>query len=235
MLRLDNRVFDPVSNAERLADTDVRLDSGQGVRGTPLDYESDLELDDDASVFRFETEYRIDRRNDVQFLYFNIDRDASAVSSEEIRFGDEVFPPGTTLDAFFNNQLAGLSWKRTLLKTDDARVRGSLGLQVSSIRLGLGIAGQRNSEIAESLVPLPLLGLTGNVNLPYRFSLWWRAEWFAMSFDNSKGAAGNLLGSLEHRTFDDVAFGAGYTYSDYRVSADTGDFSGRLDFTHQGW
>ncbi len=66
-------------------------------------------------------------------------------------------------------------------------------------------------------------------------SLWGRAEWFALSFDDSSGSAINVLASLEHRTFDDLAFGAGYTYSDYRVEAENSDLQGRFEFTHQGW
>ena len=57
----------------------------------------------------------------------------------------------------------------------------------------------------------------------------------ALSFDDSKGSATNLLASLEHRTFDDVAFGLGYSRYDYRVESSSSDLDGRFSLEHQGW
>ncbi|HSN54271.1 MAG TPA: hypothetical protein VLT32_06345 [Candidatus Sulfomarinibacteraceae bacterium] len=72
--------------------TEIRLDSEMLGRGTTLNFEDDLDLDDAKLIPSLSFEWQIARRHKLGVRWQDISRDSNAQALEEITWGDEVIP-----------------------------------------------------------------------------------------------------------------------------------------------
>lgn len=72
--------------------TEIRLDSEMLGRGTTLNFEDDLDLDDAKLIPSLSFEWQIARRHKLGVRWQDISRDSTAQALEEITWGDEIIP-----------------------------------------------------------------------------------------------------------------------------------------------
>jgi hypothetical protein len=66
----------------------VRLDSESGLVGGRIDLEQEADLDNSENVLHIDGTFRIADRHAINFGYFELNRNGTAIASAEIPFGD---------------------------------------------------------------------------------------------------------------------------------------------------
>ena len=200
-------------------DTDLRLDSDIFGRGTSIDLEDDVGLDDSVEVGRVDLELRFDRRHGVELSYYDIDRGANHVLLDDIQFGHEVFPSGLMVRTTFNTQIFKGSYRNTFLVGEDWELGASIGLHGIRFQAGISALGPFGvSQEFKAPLPLPVVGLDFTWEIVPRLRLIGSTDVFYVTLENFGSAdqiRGGLLDSvlaIEHDTLDHVGLGLGINY-----------------------
>jgi hypothetical protein len=81
-----------------IADYSSELRKSSDERGTNIDLEDVLGLDEDDEILRFGASYRVRDRHELFVSYMNMDRDAAERIDIEIIYDGVVFPIGTDVE-----------------------------------------------------------------------------------------------------------------------------------------
>ena len=222
-------------------DTNVRVDGSGGQVGTRIDFESTLGMDDNDALPLALGYYRIARNHRINFQYFRLDRDGSAVSDAPIRFGDTVFPANLPLSSFFNVDVYSLGYAYSVIHDDKKELAFNVGLQLQDIETG--IAGDVDqviiAEDADVVAPLPTFG----GSFDYAFNDKWLFTSllgvFAIEFEYGDGSEfeGEILqvnAGFGYKAFKNVGFVLTYNYFRVDVDVDDNDWVGRLKYEYHG-
>ena len=222
-------------------DTTVRLDSTNGDIGTSISFEQNLGMADTESLPSYVADWRFAKKHNITLGHYNLDRSGSAVTSSEIRFGDNVYEVDLPISSFFDTNVFSLAYSYSFLFDEKKRFAVSLGLSVQDVSMGL--QGQTGAGvIAETsgiTAPLPTIGISGGYAFSDKLTFRGGAGIFAfkLSLDNDEeldGQTSVLVAGLFHRTFEHVQFGIAYNYFDVDVDfTDAGRLS-ELDYTYHG-
>ena len=220
-------------------DTSIRLDSATLGRGAEIDFENDLGFDSSSSVFRLDAYYRFDRRNRVDFSYFDIQRSSGRTISETIQFGDVVFPVNVAVSSEFDTAVFKLAYRYTFLPQENYEVGASIGLHTLLLKTSINANNIGVSEEFSQPAPLPVVGLHGAYRLADDWLLSADAEMFYISLPDVGGVelSGYLVDArlnLEYDLFDNV--GLGVAYNPFIMSVDMEKDAAALDaeYGYQG-
>jgi hypothetical protein len=221
-------------------DTSVRLDASDGSMGTTIDFEQNLGMSDTESLPAFGFSWRFAKKHQLIFDYFDLSRSGSAVTTTEIRFGDEVYQVDLPIASFFNTQSTSIGYSYSLLFDEKKEVALAAGLSVQDISFGLlGTGAGKIEEQAGLTAPLPAFGLTG----AYAFTEKWIGRvgvgyfGFSLSLDEASDLSGEIVNglvSIEHNTFEHVQFGLTYSYFDVRVDFEDLQRISSIKYTYHG-
>jgi hypothetical protein len=215
--------------------TRVRLDASDGTPGTPLDAERDLGFADNESTGRFELILRPRPRHRIRagFNYLSIARKASTVLDQDVRFGDQVYLTGETVESQLRLRSWWISYGFSFLRLPNAEAGFSVGVSSLDQYGKAGVPARRVSETEERVVPAPQFGLDATI----RFSPRWygeaRYQYVALSEGQREGSLSQLDAAAIFQFDPNIAVGLGYTM--YRIRADvrvTGD-SGLFNYSAQ--
>lgn len=205
-------------------DTRVRVDSTSGVIGTTIDLEQNLGMSDAESLPAASFVWRFAKKHRLKLDVFELNRSGSAITSTEIRFGDQVFQIDLPISSFFDTRVTSLGYSYSLIFDEKKELAISVGLSVMDIKLGvIGTVGPGIIETDSGITaPLPMFGLTG----AYAINESWVARAglgifsIKLALSDEERLSGEIFAteaSIEHRTFDNVHFGLAYTYFDVRA------------------
>jgi hypothetical protein len=222
-------------------DTTVRVDASDGSPGTSISFEQNLGMANTESLPSYAINWRFAKKHSILLSHFTLNRSGSAVTSSEIRFGDEVFEIDLPISSFFDTDVIGLAYSYSLAFDEKKEFALSLGLSVQDISMGLrGNAGLGIiSETSGVTAPLPTIGISGGYAFTDKLTVRGGVGIFAfkLSLDNSEeldGRTSTAAVGLFHRTFEHVEFGIVYNYFDIDVDfIDTGRLS-EIDYTYHG-
>ena len=232
---------DPWSNALEIRggavvmdiDSSFRVDSKSLGKGTTIDAEDDLGLDDDDSVFRGELAWRFARRHKISAGYMDLSRDARTVTEEEYQVGDVVFPAGVPVATDFDLSLVDFSYSYSLVQTDRFEIAPLVGVywldfdvEVRSDALGL-----REGDSEE--LPLPTFGARAVYQLSPSWRLMGNAQYFSISYDDYDGEIIELGAGVEWNVWSRLSLGAGYSRIDLDVENKKCN-GGRGEFVYDG-
>jgi hypothetical protein len=221
--------------------TTVRLDGRGGNFGTRLDFERDLNLDDNKDTFNAALRWRFKDRHFLELEYFRLDRSGFRRLDGEIRFGDNVFPIGASIRSSFTTEVTRLSYSYRIVRNRDWGLAVGAGLHVTRLKAALTEIAFDNinepigtTEIAKVTAPLPVIGFGGARRLGTRWALIARAQVFSANFDDIDGTITHGAMYFEHDTFNHFGFGFGYDWFVIDVKSEDEFWRGRVKVRFDG-
>ncbi|HSG98031.1 MAG TPA: hypothetical protein VLA11_08555 [Woeseiaceae bacterium] len=221
--------------------TEVRVDGRGGNIGTRLDFEDDLNLDDNKDTFDAALRWRFKERHFLELEYFRLDRRGFRRLDGEIRFGEDVFPIGADIRSSFTTEVTRLGYSYRIVRNRDWGLAVGAGLHVTRLRAALTEVAFDNidvpigvTEIAKVTAPLPVIGFGGARRLGTKWALLARAQVFAVEIDDIDGTITHGALYFEHDTFDRFGFGFGYDWFVVDVKTEEDLWRGRAKVRFDG-
>jgi hypothetical protein len=216
-------------------ETVIRYDASDGTPGTTIDAEDDLGFDDQDMATRLDITLRPRKRHRVRLGLVALpgDRSASQVIEEDIRFGDDVYLAGETVESKLRLRAWSASYGYSFLR----QPRYEFGVSVGFTSIGLlaeaGVPARGVREREEQTVPAPQVG----ADLSFRISPRWYAEaryqYFKVSADDASGRLTQLDAAVMFQVNPNLAVGLGWTSFDgdveLREAGDSGLFRQKTD------
>ena len=222
-------------------DTKVRLDASNGIVGTTIDFEQNLGMSSTETLPVGAIGWRFAKKHRVGLDAFVLNRSGSAISSSEIRFGDQVFEIMLPIASFFDTQVTSLAYSYSLIFDEKKELSLNAGLSVMDIQFGLiGTGGQERLEGGSGLTaPLPSFGITGGYAITDKWIAKAGIGYFAfdLSISDTENLSGQIVrakASIEHHTFENVHFMLGYSYFDVGVDFTDRERLTAVSYQYQG-
>jgi len=243
--KLAARVYLDVGAYTPSVDTSLRVDRAGG-SGTVLDLEDDLDFEDRPTFPFALVNLRLGQRWRIEGEYFGIDRDNSTVIDRTLEIGDETFEIGATVNSFFDTDVYRLTVGYSFLKRPNAEMGAALGAHVTTFDLGISAIGSGGNidtaEAADTLAPLPTIGIYGSYAFSPRWLLQGRADYFTLEYEEYSGTLLNFNVGVEFQLAKHVGLGVGYRYVDLEFAAEktlsigsvSDDFSGEFQYHYSG-
>lgn len=214
-------------------DSSFRVDSRSLGKGTTVDAEDDLGLDDSDDVFRAELLWRIAPRHQLSLGYYDLSRDADERTDEPYQIGNVIFPPGISVNTEFDLRLADFSYAYSLIQNDRFEFAPMIGIygldfdvRVENDLLGL-------SEGEGEKFPLPTIGARFNYQLS---PAWWvraKGQYFYISYDQYEGEMLEIGAGLEWNVWRKLSVGASYSHINMDIE-DTNANGGKGEYEYDG-
>ena len=224
-------------------DTKVRAD-GATTRGTEIDFDRDIGLDDSATVGYVGVTWRPWERHEFGLTYYQDDADATRTISRDITFQDTTYPVNSTISADVGID----AYEAYYVWWGATRENWALGPRVGMIwyRLDIAMALQvdANGAVAggafreEASADLPSFTLGG----AWRWTPGGQGNWRigadvgyfqANVADVDADVTFGRIG-VEWFPWERSGFSLDYTVSKITADADKSDFVGELDFVDSG-
>ncbi len=242
--KLAARAYLDVGGYVPAVDTRLRVDRAGG-SGTVLDLEDDLDFEDRPTFPYALLNLRLGQRWRIEGEYFSIDRDKTTVIDRTLEIGDETFEIGATVNSFFDTEVYRLSVGYSFLKRPNAELGAALGAHVTTFDFGIRATGEEfeNTEAAaDTLAPLPTIGLYGFYAFSPRWLMQGRVDYFALEYQEYSGGFLNFNVGLEFQLAKHLGLGAGYRYVDLEFAAEktlgvgdiSDDFRGEFEYHYSG-
>lgn len=216
--------------------TDFQLDSETLGVGTPIDFERDLDLNVKEAVFRGDGYWRFGNRgrHRVDGSFFSLSRDGSKTIDLSIKFGDETFSIAAEIETEFDVKIFKADYTYMIFQGDHYEVGASIGTFVFDFDASIREASLGKIGSSDLTVPLPTLGLRGNVEILPKLVLKASGDVFALSVGKYDGTLYDVLVGLDYNVTDHIGIGVGYNYVDMDVNIDNKDFDVDVGWTYKG-
>ena len=222
-------------------DTRVRLDASDESPGTTIIFEQNLGMSDTETLPAVGLSWRFAKKHQLVFKAMSLNRSGSAITTSEIRFGDQVFTVDLPISSFFDMDTTSFNYSYSLVFDERKEIALGVGLSIQDISFGLiGNAGLGLVEIDSGITaPLPTFGLNGG----YAFTDKWVGNigFGFLSFDlaltDEQQLSGEVLNgyaTIQHNTFEHVYFGLSYTYFDVKVDWNENGLHTSVGYQYQG-
>lgn len=215
------------------ADTEVRLDATDGSIGTVVDFEDDLDLDDDEVMALIGFDWRFAQMHRLELEYFELDRGGFQTLSGNIEYGDTLFPFESEVSSFFNTDIFRVGYSYSFFQDQTRELAVGVGFHITDLAAGISDE-EDSSEFSDVTAPLPVLGIEGGWAFAPKWVLYGRLQIFRLEVGDFDGSIDHLAIRLEHQTFRHVGFGLGYDYFELDVDIDDSDWRGFANYQFDG-
>ena len=222
-------------------DTRVRLDASDGSPGTTIIFEQNLGMSDTETLPALDFSWRFAKKHRLGLNTFRLDRSGSAITTSEIRIGDEVFTVDLPISSFIDMTITGIDYSYSLVF--DERKELALGIGLSIQDISFGLIGNLNAGIvevgSEVTAPVPTFLIKGG----YAFTDKWLGKLGAgfLSFDLALDGGNQLAGdvfsgylAIQHNTFEHVHFGLAYQLFDIQIEWNENGLNSAVKYEYQG-
>jgi hypothetical protein len=230
---LTDRFFIGLGGYWSSSNTQARLDSPSGL-GTTIDFEDALGLDSSKVVPQALARWRFTNRWRLELEHFQLDRDRTRTTSDDIQWGDETFPAGTSITTEFDFAVTRLSCGYSFFKRQDKELGVALGFHLTDIQARLSSSGGANTDDGKLLAPLPVISMYGQFALTDIWAVSGRMDAFRISYDEYSGHVYSLGLDLLCQPWRHFGFGIGWRGLDVQVAAEKSDWSGEVQTTYSG-
>ena len=215
-------------------DSSIVRDSADGNNGTDIDLEDLLGLPDDDTLLQVDAIFRIGTFHRIEVGYLETARNGSVTLMNDIMFGGETFPAGTTIDSHVDTKILRIGYAYSLINDAQKELGVMGGLHFSRIETSIsaGATGQMVSSNAST--PLPVIGLHGALSLGRKASLGARIQFFRMDYDRYEGSLNYATLDIQRRFGDIFSIGLGYNYYALNLDSRDNDVRGTLEIRHHG-
>jgi hypothetical protein len=221
---------------------------GKAGRGTRLDFERHLGLDENKTTIYGGLTWNVRPRHTLELEYFDLSRDAVQIAARKWNIGDSTILAGGQLDTRFKLSITRLTYGYAILEQEKHLVHIIAGVHYARLQADLLLSGelilngepvfvQEGEPIAEldsTEAPLPHFGL----DYSYAISPDWTAHTSVMgldlSIDNYDGTLIEANVSVQYQINKHLGMGAGMKYFDLDVSRKKKDKNYQYDFEFYG-
>ncbi|HWK74057.1 MAG TPA: hypothetical protein VNQ81_07285 [Povalibacter sp.] len=231
---VEDRLRVEVSLLGASVDTRLRVDESPTGRGTPIDAEDDLGLDDSELMPQAEITLLPGKHHLLRFSSLSTRRSASNFIDREIFFDDQVYQPGERVDSELNLKLFGLTYGYRFIVRERAELTGTFGIQIASVEANAVVRSRVVREAESGVAPLPLVGLEGRYYFTDRWSVEGRLQYLTANIEDVDGSILDARLALTWRLNPYLVFGLGYR--SFEIDVDSRDRSnpGLVDMTIAG-
>ncbi len=211
------------------SESTLQLNNSNTGLGVSIDLENTLNVDSKFDTVRLDTLYRWGRtnRHQIEFHYFENNREGIRTLSEDITIGDITYKAGETLTTGLDLSFANIDYAYAVLLDDRIRLALSAGLHVTGLGLSIdSSAGPGIQEEENFTAPLPVIGFRLDVALAKNWKLKSKVDLFYLEFDELTGGLIDTYFGVEWNPFKHVGFGLGFNAVEYRVEVEGTDTSG---------
>jgi len=216
------------------ADTSIRLDATESDLGTTINFEDDVGLSNGKGLIRVDGFFRFKKRHQIDFGYYNFDRNGTQTLNATIEFGDEIFLINTQVNSFFNVEIIKLSYTYLFIAKPNTTLGASIGFNISDVKTGLSNEDLALSETAGSSVPLPVFGINGAQKLGSKFWLEGHAQFLYIKVGSLDGTLFDARVAVTYRIMKNFGIGIGYNFFNIKVNKQAPDFTGRFKLNFDG-
>jgi hypothetical protein len=225
-------IFIGVLNAD--ATTNVRLDRNNGLVGTSLSFEGDLNGEERKAVPTLDFFWRFNPRHAIEGSFVTLRRDGQRTLSGSINFGDATFPINTAVNSEFNSDVFRVAYRYSPWHDDGGELGFLLGLHYTNMKVAISSSTGTVSEDASVKYPLPTLGLRGNARIADN----WRVNGFAqilkLKIGDYDGALYNAGIGVEWAFTQEMIAGLGYDYYKYELTSTKDNARGEFNYRFDG-
>ncbi len=200
--------------------SDVQANNTETGLGESVDFESDLKFGNSDELFRFEGQFILKRRHQINVGYYELNRTAQNTITREIEWRDRVFPVNAEVEGFFNTEVIELSYTYWWIAKDKVVLGVNGGIQMTAIDVGVDLVERTAGTLAADLgvdEPVPLIGFEVRSKLTDK--LMFRGVGRFVTFSSlgalSKVTVTDFSVGLEHRTWGTGGFGIAYKALDF--------------------
>lgn len=145
---------------------DSNLDiSKNNVNQSNIDYESDLNLDEQTLNPSLEASWTYNERHYFAFNFFSLRREAQKTLSEEINIGEDItFEADAAVNSYLNTDFYQFSYGYDFLESERWALGASIGLHLVNIETEIksntsNLNNERQVAYQDTSLPLPNVGL----------------------------------------------------------------------------
>jgi hypothetical protein len=239
---LDNKYWISVMAFYPKIDTDVRVavkGPNQPV-GTDIDFESDLNMDNDEVLPSVTAGARFGRVI-VGADFYKLKRNGSIDLARDITFDGVTYPLAAHVQSGFDSDIYRLTVGYAIVQTPTLELGAALGAHVTKFDLSLagqsaagGEGVQIETKRRDVLAPLPTLGVFGVWKVAPGLELNARVDYLSLKIDDYDGRLVNAQVGANYSIMKNVAIGAVYRYVDYRIGIDKQRWDGRIQYKLKG-
>jgi len=217
--------------------TDLRVDSHQGVMGTPIQAENDFGLESSNFEPKFQAMVRVGERHRLRFDYFTLDRTGrTTVGDAPIVFRDVVLQPGDPLQTNLSLRTLGISYGYSFIHREKFEIAATIGvnsIDVSS-RARVSTETRHVDQSEDQAGPFPTLGFDATYVLSKRFYFDARAQYLKVAINHLTGSLGFYEIDMLYRLRPNISFALGYTAVKANLESRQTSDGGYFDFNSKG-
>ena len=221
-------------------DTSIRVDPDDAAgEGTLVGFESDLGLEDSATLQRYGLQWRPFNRHELAVTHFASSREGLEQIDREIVFRDETYRVNALVGTAFDLDYTSATYTFWAHRRERSGFGITLGAAMIAMDAGITATQPGQSvtvtQTAETEAPIALAGVQGRVAFLERLhgeaSI---ATLPRVTIEDYTGTALTGLARLEYRPLGWLGIGAAYHY--FRVDVDVAavDLGGSLEMTIRG-
>jgi hypothetical protein len=220
--------------------TKVQLDSNIGDRGTVIDMESDLGLEERKGLAQAEFSMAFAKKWRWGIDYFELDRRSTSRAQKTLSWGENSIDIDALVDTFFNSTIWRIYASYEFKNAPTWNCGGTFGLHAFDLEAGLGLVPTNpllatEYTTAETvLLPLPNIGFFWNWQAHPNWILNARADFFSLKIDEYSGSLVSMETSVRYLLNDHVAAGVSMTYFNQKLSINKSQWSGSYSFGYWG-
>jgi hypothetical protein len=249
----NDRINIRLSVFSALTNTEIRVDSEQGVIGEDLSFEDDLDLSDRETLPLFDITYRFNPRHMVDFSFVDLSRSGStSFSREGVTTDDILWSTGARINSQFDSEVYRLAYGYSFINDGQRELGLLVGFHITRFNLELSGRGSLvtidpvtgNEVVIEGegqrkydsgfTVPLPVIGLHGTYAFTPELHLRGWGQIFSLEYDDYDGRLINFAGMFEYTLNERFGIGLGYAYYGYDFDADGDSINGSFDYDFRG-
>jgi hypothetical protein len=221
-----------VSNA-----TDMRLDSSQGVQGTPINAESEFGLDSSDFEPKFQAMVRVDERHRLRFDYFTLDRTGNTtLAGAPIVFRDVILNTGDPVQSTLNLRTLGITYEYSFIHRQSFELAATVGINDTDIsaQARVSTSTRHVNQAEDQAGPFPTVGMDTTYVVSRRFYFDARAQYFKVNVDHIEGTLEIYEVDALYRFRPNVSFALGYTGTKADLESQKQNNSGYFNLSSKG-
>ncbi len=210
-----------------------------GVFGTFIQFEDDLGLDDDDTLFRVDGFYRFNERHSLDFGFWTFNRSGEAFIDEPIEFDGTTFEITGIIRSEFDTSWLRLGWRYSFLRNERGEAGLSLGLSTYKFDIALegdvmiGMTTTRERAEDDLIAPVPTFGMFINYAITPRVIVKLNAKFLDLQIDDIDGKVIDTTFLIEWYFSRHVGVGLGINGTDIDIR-DEGDDPFTVDYSVSG-
>jgi hypothetical protein len=215
-------------------DTTLRVDS-DSLAGAVLDLEDTLGVDDSSSVGRLDGHYSFSRRHRVDFTYYDIRRDGTRTTQDDINFGEITIPAGSGVETDFGTRIIKLAYRYNFVADTRTVIGASFGFHTMGLDIAMKTTAGTLQESFNQALPLPVFGLHGEYALSEKWRMLASLEIFRIDLSPFEGFLSDQRLAIEHDTWEHFGWGVGTNSFTLDAEAEgNGSLSADVEYAFSG-